>query len=363
MVGAYAGAFLMIISMVAIGYRSPQSSGQVASTASVADATAQSVEKASVDQLLASTIATNLAETVDLPVAGHMRESSTTLYIKSQLSQNDVEIISKPQIVQPTANGRDLLTYVTKEGDTASAIAAQYGISVDTLKWANDLTSDTLNANRELVVPQVDGVVYTAKNGDTVDSLAGHYKADKTRITLYNDLENTSLTEGMRIIIPGGVLPENERPGYRAPVQAAPVYQQSTSSTLRYGTAASYGSNKVIGYGTSMHSGNRYAFGNCTAYVYDKRYEAGRPIGGMWGNGSAWASSALNNGYVVNGTPAVGSILQSVSGGGGYGHVAYVEQVFGDGSVLISEMNYAGFNTVSQRTLSASEAAMFNYIH
>lgn len=367
MVGAYAGAFLMIISMVAIGYHSPQSSGQVASTASVADPTAHAIEKASVDQLLASTIATNLAETVDLPVAGHLRETSTTLYIKSQLAQNDTEIISKPQIVQPTANGRDLLTYVTKEGDTVGAIASQYGISVDTLKWANNLTADTLDANRELVVPQVDGVVYTAKAGDTVDSLADRYKADKTRIVLYNDLESTPLSEGMRIVIPGGALPETERPGYQAPVRT-PVYQQNTyqqptSSVLRYGTAASYGTSTVTGYGTPMYSGNRYAFGNCTAYVYDKRYEAGRPIGGMWGNGSAWATSAMNNGFVVNGTPAVGSILQSVSGGGGYGHVAYVEQVHADGSILISEMNYAGFNTVSQRSLSASEAAAFNYIH
>ena len=49
---------------------------------------------------------------------------------------------------------------------------------------------------------------------------------------------------------------------------------------------------------------------------------------------------------------------------GPIGHVAYVEQVNGDGSILISEMNY---NTppgiVDYRTIPASMASSYNYIH
>ena len=361
---AYSGAFLMIISLVAIGYRAPQTNS-VANTAPATANLADSRGATSVDQLLAANVAANMAETVGLPVAGNLRESSTSLYIKSRLAQNDTEIISKPQIVQPEAGGRGIVTYTSKAGDTVQAIANHYGITAQTLRWSNNLTSDALDANKKLLVPQVDGVVYTAKSGDTIEKLASKYKADSERIVLYNDLEKKKLVKGMRIVIPGGVLPETERPGYREPTLFAPQPQVAGlyNTGLRSGGSYTSGKSTVLGYGTPMHGGNRYAFGNCTAYVYDKRYEAGKPIGGMWGNGRDWAISAMNAGYTVNGTPAVGSIMQSVSGGGGYGHVAYVEAVNSDGSIVLTEMNYAGFNTVSQRTLSAYEASQYNYIH
>ena len=55
-------------------------------------------------------------------------------------------------------------------------------------------------------------------------------------------------------------------------------------------------------------------------------------------------------------------ILQSTAGG--YGHVAYVENVNSDGSVEVSEMNYNGGPfSVSERTISAGEASSYNYIH
>ena len=46
----------------------------------------------------------------------------------------------------------------------------------------------------------------------------------------------------------------------------------------------------------------------------------------------------------------------------GYGHVAIVEAVNGDGTITISDMNYAGkLNVVSTRTISASSVS--NFIH
>ena len=54
-----------------------------------------------------------------------------------------------------------------------------------------------------------------------------------------------------------------------------------------------------------------------------------------------WASNAANDGYQVDNTPSVGAIMQS----GPYDHV-YVERINGDGSILISEMNYANGHTI-----------------
>ena len=49
---------------------------------------------------------------------------------------------------------------------------------------------------------------------------------------------------------------------------------------------------------------------------------------------------------------------------GPYGHVAYVERINGDGSILISEMNYAnGPYNMNYRTIPASEVSSYAFIH
>lgn len=110
---------------------------------------------------------------------------------------------------------------------------------------------------------------------------------------------------------------------------------------------------------TSGSSANLYTAGQCTWYVFDK---TGGQIGSTWGNANNWASAASSAGYTVNNSPEAGSILQSSEGS--MGHVAYVENVNSDGSVNVSEMNYNGGPfSVSERTISASEASSYNYIH
>ena len=52
------------------------------------------------------------------------------------------------------------------------------------------------------------------------------------------------------------------------------------------------------------------------------------------------------------------------SSAGAYGHVAYVESVNSNGSIRVSEMNYGhGPGVVTSRTISASQAASYNFIH
>jgi len=50
-------------------------------------------------------------------------------------------------------------------------------------------------------------------------------------------------------------------------------------------------------------------------------------------------------------SPAVGAIGVTKA----YMHVVYITGVNGDGTVNLSEMNYAGWNVVSNRTAPASE--------
>ena len=52
------------------------------------------------------------------------------------------------------------------------------------MRWANNTTSDAVEAGKTLVVPLTDGVVYTVKAGDTPQSLAEKYKSNAERIAL-----------------------------------------------------------------------------------------------------------------------------------------------------------------------------------
>ena len=344
----YGGIFLLTISFLIYGNSGSNVSAERSKTLASSETTGvSSVSKsaksktASVDELAAANAVTNLAETAELPSAGDLRESETSLTIKKSLSQNDAEVITKPDIVKPdTSAARGISSYVTKEGDTMESIAKKFKISSQTLRWANNTTSDAVEPNKTLVVPLVDGVVYTIKDGDTAQSLAEKYKTSAERVVLYNDIDDgAKLSIGSRIVLPGGELPENERPGY-----VASRSRSTTTNASRSWLTASVG--------------NRYAAGNCTWYAYERRMQLGRPIGSFWGNANTWATSARAAGFVVNNTPAPGAIFQTTAGY--YGHVGIVERVE-NGVVYVSDMNYAGYGIITHRTLNG--AGGYLYIH
>lgn len=109
---------------------------------------------------------------------------------------------------------------------------------------------------------------------------------------------------------------------------------------------------------------DEYAYGNCTYWVALKRIQIGRPIPNTWGNAITWAIRAQQDGYLVNHTPTVGSIMQDPNALGGLGHVAFVEKVNPiNGDWTISEMNRVGWDEVDQRIMPALAALKYNFIH
>lgn len=112
--------------------------------------------------------------------------------------------------------------------------------------------------------------------------------------------------------------------------------------------------------------GNAYAWGQCTWYVKMVAPWAGN----NWGNGGQWGASAAAEGYTVNNTPSVGSIVVVAGGqnfGGwvaapGYGHVAYVVGVSGN-SITVQQGGMGFSNPAGPNTQTVSGAGSFTYIH
>ena len=108
----------------------------------------------------------------------------------------------------PTAKRHGILTYEVQDGDTAGQIAANFGVSLNTILWANNLKSGSLiKPGQELVILPISGVRHLVKKGDTISSIAKKYQASQEEIVAFNNLANDkSLIEGQELIVPDGQL-------------------------------------------------------------------------------------------------------------------------------------------------------------
>ncbi len=315
------------------------------------------------DKVTESGVIANLAESADLAVAPSTASLSTSTAILQDAPQV-ISSVEKPKVLEVSSEKRDIVKYRTESEEAIQAIADKYGITAQTIKWVNNLKGDKVEAGKELRILPVDGIVYTVKSGDTLKSIVDKYQANAERVISYNKLkDNEDPKVGVEIVIPGGILPEEERPDYSPKTKLATnSYSKSSSSSSSTSSSSGSSSSVALSANYNVKAGNAYAWGNCTWYAYNRRPD----IGSFWGNASTWAVSARAAGYRVDQTPTVGAIAQwnayANSYIWGYGHVAIVEAVNSDGTITISDMNYAGkLNVVSTRTISASSVS--NFIH
>lgn len=126
--------------------------------------------------------------------------------------------------------------------------------------------------------------------------------------------------------------------------------------------------NSVPGGGDGMG----YAYGQCTWGVAARLNQLGLKLKGRngekisiintMGNGQDWVRTAASLGGETGSTPKAGAIVSFVGGGHGspaeYGHVAFLEKVYPDGSFLISETNYNGNPNYTFRKISGVDSTI-----
>jgi len=295
------------------------------------------------DQLSSADIAVNASLAAGLYETPRVINQADTAQTEQTIAPADTTVIAKPQLVAtPFKSRKDIKDYVVVQGDTVSSIAAKFSVTSNSIMWSNNLSSNTLRAGLQLVIPPsgVSGIVYIVRSGDTIDSLAQKYRADKDQIIQFNDIEQTGLKIDERILIPNGQAP--------APVVVArPLF-------------ASFGS-------------NGYDYGFCTWYVANRRAQIGKPVPSNLGNARTWDDRAAAMGMSVDKNPAVGDA--AVTSQIGEGHVAFVEAINADGSIWVTEMNSygqvsmsdstgtGGWGRVDWKMIPADRARTYNYIH
>lgn len=303
-----------------------RSASQTIRSGTVNSATSISASRQNpLDQLSAAQIALTAAQMAQLPEIKAVRSQADSDSILLAQTPSDTTILAKPQIVPTTQKSKQgIINYVAQAGDTIQSIADKHGVSADSVRWSNNLAGNGIAAGTKLAVPPVNGIVYTVKAGDTPAGLAAKYRADESQIITYNDAELSGLIPGEQIIIPNG----------------------QRSAPLTYGVfVASYG-------------GNGYDFGYCTYYVASKL-----AVPNNWGNANTWDNYAAASGWTVSTSPRVGAIAQD--DGGWLGHVAVVEAVSADGTMIkYSDMNgLAGWGRVGFSDWVPARARFDHFIY
>lgn len=257
--------------------------------------------------------------------SGEFFESSNIIVQDSAFVANN-----SPSAISPLLAERSgIIAYEVQPGDIPSEIAVAFGISTNTLLWANDLSPwSNIRPGQKLEILPVSGVKHAVKSGETLNQIVSKYKGDSEKTIAINALPaNGALTVGKDIIIPDGQKP------------------------IVYASRITYTSGELGPYGDTSH---KFPWGQCTWYVAQKRYIP-------WsGNAKTWLKNAIAYGFATGTEPKQGAIMVSKENRY-YGHVAYVEMVEGD-YITISEMNLgAGIKKV--RTLRKDDWRIVGYIY
>lgn len=292
------------------------------------------------DQVSSADIALTVARLGSLPETTAITNQAQSQAADISVAASNNNVINKPQVVATALkSSADIQDYTAIAGDTIPAIATKFGVTSDSIRWSNNLTGDVVAIGAKLVIPPVNGIVYTVNANDTIDNLATKFSANKDKITAYNDAEIKGLTYGQRIVIPDAIVAAVSSP---APPRAA-IIGASAGDFAWSGPAS---------------GSNGYDYGYCTWYVANRI-----PVPNNWGNANSWAFYASRSGWNVSKTPVAGSIAQTSAGA--EGHVAVVESVSADGSMIkYSDMNsLAGWGRVGTTSNWVPAGHFMNYIN
>jgi len=135
------------------------------------------------------------------------------------VQKDSLKAVSSPTNVNPKVFGslvgeseetrKEILEYTIEEGDTLSKIAENFGISLETVLWANDLTKNSkISPGQKLITLPVSGVLHFVQKGETLSEIAKKYKGDVEKIIEFNELDNEKdIFAGDILIIPDGIMP------------------------------------------------------------------------------------------------------------------------------------------------------------
>lgn len=131
----------------------------------------------------------------------------TTVDELIRLNNLSSNILSVGQVLKVSNNASIPNEYIVKPGDSLYKIANEFGITVDALKAANNLTSNVILIGQVLQIPKTRSYrnntpfIYKVKTGDTLWSIAKSNNTTVEKIMEVNNLDNDMIMVGQLLII------------------------------------------------------------------------------------------------------------------------------------------------------------------
>lgn len=275
-----------------------------------------------------------------------------TLKVSSEVTQlnrpNASTNVSHPQSTTATGN-----IHIVQSGESLSIIAAKYNTTVAQIMKLNNLSGYLIFPNQKLKVSaagnttstsSVNAKVHIVQHGEYLAKIANQYGVTVQSIKQWNNLSSNIIYSNQRLIVSGNAVPATIP---TSGVQKAPSKVVTTP---------------VVTVTPVFSHPNLYDYGQCTWYAFNKRAAIGKGISTYWWNANNWAAGARKDGYTVNNIPEVGALATTTDGP--LGHVAFVERVNADGTIMVSETNYlTPSGVVGYRTLTLSQMSRYQFIH
>lgn len=126
----------------------------------------------------------------------------------NNLSSNNLSVgqVLKLSYNAENENIKESNIYTVKKGDSLWLIANKYGTTVDELKSANNLKSNTLSIGQTLIIPEkkenTNKISYVVKKGDSLWLIANKYDTTVEKIKSTNNLKSNTLSIGQVLVIP-----------------------------------------------------------------------------------------------------------------------------------------------------------------
>jgi murein DD-endopeptidase MepM/ murein hydrolase activator NlpD len=234
--------------------------------------------------------------------------------------------VSTEDIDLPTSDAISL--YEVKKGDSLATVAKLFGVSKNTIIWANDLKSEKLTPGDTLLILPVTGVKVTVKKGDTISTIAKKYKGDVDDIAKYNGIApDAKLSVGDVILVPEGEIA----------VTVVPPKKTTSSGGIASGAVSTY--ERLL---------DSYSYVTPPGF-FIRPISGGRKSQGLHGHNGI--DLAANIGTPVMAS-AAGTVIAAKSSGynGGYGemiiiaHAGNIQTVYGH----LSRVNVSVGQTVAQ---------------
>ncbi|MBE6138785.1 MAG: LysM peptidoglycan-binding domain-containing protein [Firmicutes bacterium] len=127
----------------------------------------------------------------------------------NNLNNNLLNIDQILKIPDKAVDSGDYIVYTVKRGDSLYSIARDYGVSVNQLIDYNNLSSNNLSINQQILIPKKEEAdlsnTYTVKSGDTLYSIARNYNTTVNELMSLNNLTTSVLSLGQVLKLPSGV--------------------------------------------------------------------------------------------------------------------------------------------------------------